>query len=61
MIGLFLLLRDPKIRKEKLFYISLAAVGFMVAWRILFRITTSRYAAGLILPFVVCFEELVKY
>ena len=54
MIGLFLLLRDPKLRKEKLFFISLAAVGFMVAWRILFRITSSRYATGLILPFVVC-------
>lgn len=53
LIGLVLLLRDPKIRKEKLFYIGLLAVGFMVAWRVLFRITTSRYAAGLILPFVI--------
>ena len=53
MIGLVLLLRDPKIRREKLFYIGLLAVGFMVAWRVLFRITTSRYAAGLILPFIV--------
>lgn len=53
MIGLVLLLWDPKIRKEKMFYIGLIAVGFMVAWRVLFRIETSRYAAGLILPFVV--------
>lgn len=53
MIGLFLLLRDPKIRKEKMFHVCLAVVGFMAVWRILANIDTSRYAAGLILPFVV--------
>lgn len=53
MIGLCLLFRDPKIRKEKVFYVFLAMIGFMGAWRILFRIATSRYASGLILPMVV--------
>ena len=53
MIGLFLLLRNTKVRKEKLFILCLAVIGFMAAWRVLFKITTSRYAAGLILPFVV--------
>ena len=53
MIGLFLLLRNPKMRKEKLFLISLGILSFMAAWRVLFHISTSRYAAGLILPFVI--------
>lgn len=52
-IGLFLLFRDPKLRKEKLLYIGLAAIGFMAAWRVLFQVETSRYFSGLILPFTV--------
>lgn len=52
-VGLVLMLRDPKFRKEKLFYVSLVVIGFMVIWRILYGIDTSRYAAALILPFTV--------
>lgn len=59
VIGLFLLLMNPKVRKEKLFWCSLAVAGFMVFWRILFGIDTSRYAAGLILPFTVSASYLV--
>lgn len=53
MIGLLLLFRDPRFRKGTGFYVFLAMIGFMSAWRILFRIATSRYASGLILPCVV--------
>lgn len=53
VVGLVLLLRDPKIRKEVYFYIFLSVTLFMVVWRILIGIDTSRYAAGLILPFTV--------
>ena len=53
MIGLYMLLRNPKIRKEKFFYLFSGIIGFMVLWRIGVGIMTSRYATGLILPFVV--------
>jgi len=53
VIGLVLMLRDPKIRKEKFFYVSLALIGFMMIWRIVIGINSSRYASGLILPFAV--------
>jgi hypothetical protein len=59
IIGLFLLLMNPKVRKEKLFWVFLAVAGFMVFWRILFGIDSSRYAAGLILPFTVSASYLV--
>lgn len=52
MIGLYFLLRDPKVRKDFHFWLYAAVIGFMVAWRIVIRILTSRYAAGLIIPFV---------
>lgn len=52
-VGLVMMLRDPKFRKERFFFLSLAVVGFMALWRILIGIDTSRYAAGLILPFTV--------
>ena len=59
IIGLILLLMDPKVRKEKFFYLSLAVVGFMVLWRILIGIDSSRYATGLILPFTVFASYLI--
>ena len=53
LIGLYFLLRNPKIRKDFYFWLFTAVIGFMVAWRIVIRILTSRYAAGLIVPFAV--------
>ena len=51
LVGLFLLLRDRGVRKEKLFYISLGMIGFMIFWRALIETISSRYVLGLILPF----------
>ena len=53
LFGLFMVLRNPKIRKEKSFYIFSGIIGFMMVWRVGVGIMTSRYATGLILPFVV--------
>ena len=52
VIGLYMLIRNPKTRKDFYFRLYAAVIGFMVAWRIVIRILTSRYAAGLIIPFV---------
>lgn len=53
LFGLFMVLRNPKIRKEKSFYIFSGIIVFMMVWRVAAGIMTSRYATGLILPFVV--------
>ena len=52
LIGIFLLLRNPKMRKNGTLYLSLGVIGFMVFWRIGVRIISSRYSSGLIIPFV---------
>ena len=58
-VGLFFMLRDPKIRKEKLFYVFLVMIAFMVAWRTLDKIISSRYAICLILPTAVSAAYLI--
>ena len=53
LIGLYLLIRNPKFKKDKYFWLYIAVIGFMIAWRVVIKILTSRYAAGLIIPFTV--------
>ena len=58
-VGLFFMLRDPKARKEKIFYACLAMIVFMVLWRTLIKLISSRYAICLILPTVVSAAYLI--
>ena len=53
LIGLYILIRDPKFKKDFYFWLYTLVIAFMVAWRVAIRILTSRYASGLIIPFVV--------
>ena len=58
-VGLFFMLRDAKVRKEKIFYACLAMIAFMIFWRTLIRLISSRYAICLILPLTVSAAYLV--
>ena len=58
-VGLFFLLRDPKARKEKVFYAILAMSIFMASWRVMQKLISSRYAICLILPTAVSAASLI--
>ena len=47
LIGLYILIRDPKFKKDFYFWLYTLVIAFMVAWRVAIRILTSRYASGL--------------
>lgn len=53
MAGLLFHVTDRKAKKDSRFYLYSAVIVVMIAWRVLFRISTARYSTGLILPFIV--------
>ena len=53
VVGLLLYFIDRKEKKDGLLFLYFAVIGLMIFWRVLIGIKTSRYAAGLILPFCV--------
>ena len=50
--GLIFFVRNREIRNKSEIYVYFGIVGFMILWRIIIRIESSRYAVVLIFPFV---------
>ena len=51
LLGLFWILRTGKIKQKNRLYLFFAVAGFMIGWRVIIRLITSRYAVGMVIPF----------
>jgi len=52
VIGIVLLVHSPRFRRKRFLCFYLGIIGFMIAWRVKIGIISSRYTAGMIIPFV---------
>ena len=51
IVGVYFVLRQGRIKDKNNLKIFFAVIGFMLGWRVLIQIITSRYATALIIPF----------